>query len=159
MRSKGKQKLPSKSKDKRTVGLSRKYLKSEENRTRTPFIIWFPLHLSAFRLNRPRDDENRKWWAEAIRFAYTAHMFCITHPLDPITLFLWINKHFLHVDFNLYSFCRLCCTDGSEFLFLAGSEAEMEDWVNKISFHAKLPPSLQLLSYDESQKVRVIYFW
>lgn len=29
----------------------------------------------------------------------------------------------------------------------------MEDWVNKISFHAQLPPSLQLLSYDESQKV------
>jgi hypothetical protein len=28
------------------------------------------------------------------------------------------------------------------------------DWVNKISFHAKLPPSLQLLSYDDTQKVR-----
>jgi spectrin beta len=49
---------------------------------------------------------------------------------------------------------RLCCTDGSEFLFLAATEREMEDWVNKISFHAKLPPSLQLLSYDDSQKVR-----
>jgi spectrin beta len=48
---------------------------------------------------------------------------------------------------------RLCCTDGSEFLFLAATEREMEDWVNKISFHAKLPPSLQLLSYDESHKV------
>lgn len=48
---------------------------------------------------------------------------------------------------------RLKCTDGSEFLFLAPSQQEMEDWVNKISFHAKLPPSLQLLSYDESQKV------
>ncbi|XP_011150755.1 spectrin alpha chain isoform X3 [Harpegnathos saltator] len=47
---------------------------------------------------------------------------------------------------------RLKCTDGSEFLFLAPSQQEMEDWVNKISFHAKLPPSLQLLSYDESQK-------
>jgi len=31
----------------------------------------------------------------------------------------------------------------------------MEDWVNKISFHAKLPPSLQLLSYDDIQKVRL----
>jgi len=30
----------------------------------------------------------------------------------------------------------------------------MEDWVNKISFHAKLPPSLQLLRYDDIQKVR-----
>lgn len=48
---------------------------------------------------------------------------------------------------------RLKITDGSEFLFLAPSQDEMEDWVNKISFHAKLPPSLQLLSYDESQKV------
>lgn len=47
---------------------------------------------------------------------------------------------------------RLKCTDGSEFLFLASSPQEMDDWVNKISFHAKLPPSLQLLSYDESQK-------
>ncbi|XP_076644007.1 spectrin beta chain, non-erythrocytic 5 kst isoform X2 [Halictus rubicundus] len=47
---------------------------------------------------------------------------------------------------------RLKCTDGSEFLFLAPCQQEMEDWVNKISFHAKLPPSLQLLSYDESQK-------
>jgi hypothetical protein len=50
-------------------------------------------------------------------------------------------------------FHRLCCTDGSEFLFAAASEAEMEDWVNKVSFHAKLPPSLQLLSYDETHKV------
>lgn len=51
---------------------------------------------------------------------------------------------------------RLHCTDGSEFLFLASNEQEMEDWVNKISFHAQLPPSLQLLSYDDSQKVRKI---
>ncbi|XP_012530663.2 spectrin alpha chain isoform X3 [Monomorium pharaonis] len=49
---------------------------------------------------------------------------------------------------------RLKCTDGSEFLFLAPSHEEMEDWVNKISFHAKLPPSLQLLSYDDSQKMQ-----
>lgn len=47
---------------------------------------------------------------------------------------------------------RLKCTDNSEFLFLAPSLQEMEDWVNKISFHAKLPPCMQLLSYDESQK-------
>ncbi|XP_034253991.1 spectrin beta chain, non-erythrocytic 1 isoform X5 [Thrips palmi] len=47
---------------------------------------------------------------------------------------------------------RLCCLDGSEFLFLAPNEAEMLDWVTKISFHAQLPPSMQLLSYDESQK-------
>nr|CAD7193717.1 unnamed protein product [Timema douglasi] len=47
---------------------------------------------------------------------------------------------------------RLCCTDGSEFLFLAEKERQMEDWINKISFHAQLPPSLQLLSYDDSHK-------
>nr|CAD7574119.1 unnamed protein product [Timema californicum] len=47
---------------------------------------------------------------------------------------------------------RLCCTDGSEFLFLAETERQMEDWINKISFHAQLPPSLQLLSYDDSHK-------
>lgn len=48
---------------------------------------------------------------------------------------------------------RLKCSDGSEFLFLAPNAQDLEEWVNKISFHAKLPPSLQLLSYDESQKV------
>ncbi|XP_044574402.1 spectrin beta chain, non-erythrocytic 1 isoform X3 [Cotesia glomerata] len=47
---------------------------------------------------------------------------------------------------------RLRCTDGSEFLFLAANQQEMEDWVNKILFHARLPPSMQLLKYDESQK-------
>ncbi|XP_049846907.1 spectrin beta chain, non-erythrocytic 1 isoform X2 [Schistocerca gregaria] len=46
---------------------------------------------------------------------------------------------------------RLCLTDGSEYLFLASTEEEMEDWVNKISFHANLQPQFQLLSYD-SQK-------
>lgn len=55
--------------------------------------------------------------------------------------------------FKLFFFFRLCCTDGSEFLFLAQNEKEMEDWVNKITFHAQLPPSLQLLSYDDSHKV------
>ncbi|XP_014213231.1 spectrin beta chain, non-erythrocytic 1 isoform X2 [Copidosoma floridanum] len=47
---------------------------------------------------------------------------------------------------------RLRCTDGSEFLFLSSNKQDMEDWVNKISFHAKLPPSLQLMSYDDSHK-------
>lgn len=48
---------------------------------------------------------------------------------------------------------RLSLPDGSEFLFLAASTDEMNDWVNKISFHANLPPNLQLMSYDESMKV------
>lgn len=47
---------------------------------------------------------------------------------------------------------RLKLPDGSEFLFLTGSHDELIDWVNKISFHASLPPNLQLLSYDESVK-------
>lgn len=50
---------------------------------------------------------------------------------------------------------RLKLPDGSEFLFLANNKTEMLDWVNKISFHASLPPNLQLMSYDESVKVAV----
>lgn len=50
-----------------------------------------------------------------------------------------------------YAF-RLVCTDGSEFLFLANNDTEMHEWINKITFHAKLPPSQQLLSYDEGIK-------
>lgn len=51
---------------------------------------------------------------------------------------------------------RLSLPDGSEFLFLAASFDEMSDWVNKIAFHANLPPNLQLMSYDESMKVVLI---
>ncbi|XP_037933014.1 spectrin beta chain, non-erythrocytic 5 isoform X1 [Teleopsis dalmanni] len=47
---------------------------------------------------------------------------------------------------------RLKLPDGSEFLFEAPSLDIMNDWVRKISFHASLPPNLQLLSYDESVK-------
>lgn len=48
---------------------------------------------------------------------------------------------------------RLRLSDHSEFLFLSASPSELTDWVNKISFHAALPPNLQLLSFDESMKV------
>lgn len=48
---------------------------------------------------------------------------------------------------------RLKLPDGSEFLFEAPSLDILNDWVRKISFHASLPPNLQLLSYDESMKV------
>ena len=51
---------------------------------------------------------------------------------------------------------RLNLPDGSEFLFLATSTDDMNDWVNKISFHANLPPNLQLMSFDESMKVGLI---
>ncbi|XP_055716451.1 spectrin alpha chain, non-erythrocytic 1 isoform X5 [Phlebotomus papatasi] len=47
---------------------------------------------------------------------------------------------------------RLVLLDGSEFLFLAATVHEMTDWINKISFHAKLPPNLQLMSYDDTLK-------
>lgn len=48
---------------------------------------------------------------------------------------------------------RLVLQDASEFLFLTGSKESMNEWVNKIAFHAALPPNLQLMSYDESMKV------
>lgn len=51
---------------------------------------------------------------------------------------------------------RLSLPDGSEFLFLASTADQLHDWVNKVSFHANLPPNLQLMSYDESMKVYII---
>lgn len=48
---------------------------------------------------------------------------------------------------------KLILVDGSEFLFSATTDEEMTDWMNKISFHAGLEPSQQLLSYD-TRKVR-----
>lgn len=48
---------------------------------------------------------------------------------------------------------RLVLLDGSEFLFLTGSKDSMNEWINKIAFHAALPPNLQLMSYDESMKI------
>ncbi|XP_037904390.1 spectrin beta chain, non-erythrocytic 1 isoform X3 [Hermetia illucens] len=47
---------------------------------------------------------------------------------------------------------RLTLPDSSMYLFEAPSWEKMNDWINKISFHAGLPPNLQLLSYDESVK-------
>ncbi|CAG9824099.1 unnamed protein product [Phaedon cochleariae] len=46
---------------------------------------------------------------------------------------------------------RLVITDGSEFLFSSGSEVEMNDWVNKINFRARLPPAQQLLHFEVSK--------
>lgn len=43
---------------------------------------------------------------------------------------------------------RLQLGDGAEFLFMAHDEKTMQDWMNKIAFHAALPPSMQLMSYD-----------
>ncbi|KAK9874725.1 hypothetical protein WA026_005540 [Henosepilachna vigintioctopunctata] len=43
---------------------------------------------------------------------------------------------------------RLQVTDGSELLFSTNSENDMLDWINKIVFRARLPPSQQLLNFD-----------
>ncbi|CAG2101158.1 unnamed protein product [Medioppia subpectinata] len=43
---------------------------------------------------------------------------------------------------------RLQLSDGSEYLFTTNDENRMQEWLNKLAFHASLPPSMQLLSYD-----------
>ncbi|XP_071037774.1 spectrin beta chain [Parasteatoda tepidariorum] len=43
---------------------------------------------------------------------------------------------------------RLQLVDGAEFLFMAHDEKTMYDWMNKIAFHAALPPSMQLMRYE-----------
>ncbi|KAI8427256.1 hypothetical protein MSG28_014849 [Choristoneura fumiferana] len=42
---------------------------------------------------------------------------------------------------------RVRCADGAEYLFGCSSAALMRDWVAKLSFHAQLPPELQLTPY------------
>lgn len=54
-----------------------------------------------------------------------------------------------------YTF-RLQVTDGSEYLFACGNEADMMEWVNKISFRAKLPPSQQLLHLEISKVSKIL---
>jgi len=65
-------------------------------------------------------------------------------------------RHLNHLlDLVRLSFSRLKPSDGSEYLFASDSETNMEDWIAKISFHAQLPPSQQLTSYD-SQSVIIL---
>ncbi|XP_063371372.1 spectrin beta chain [Cydia amplana] len=42
---------------------------------------------------------------------------------------------------------RLTCADGAEYLFGCPTPALMQEWVAKLSFHAALPPELQLTPY------------
>lgn len=49
---------------------------------------------------------------------------------------------------------RLHLPDGSEFLFLTSNEDKCLDWINKISFHAALPPNLQLTPYQVNVSFR-----
>ena len=50
-----------------------------------------------------------------------------------------------------YAF-RLRTQDGAEYLFSAPNEVKMHDWVAKVAFHAALPPSLQLKSFEDKGK-------
>lgn len=43
---------------------------------------------------------------------------------------------------------RLACGDGAEYLFACASHQLMLEWVAKLSFHAQLPPELQLTPYS-----------
>lgn len=48
---------------------------------------------------------------------------------------------------------RIITRDNAEYLLLAESEESLKEWVTKLGFHAELPPSMQLMSYD-NHKVR-----
>ena len=50
---------------------------------------------------------------------------------------------------------RIITRDNAEYLLLAESEGSLEEWVMKLKFHAELPPSMQLMSYD-NHKVRTV---
>ncbi|KAK8731682.1 hypothetical protein OTU49_007418 [Cherax quadricarinatus] len=43
---------------------------------------------------------------------------------------------------------RVITRDNAEYLFVTESEVNLEEWVTKLGFHAQLPPSMQLMSYD-----------
>lgn len=51
---------------------------------------------------------------------------------------------------------RIQLSDGAEFLFMAPNENSMQEWLNKLSFHASLPPSMQLLSYDTHKNTNIL---
>jgi len=52
-------------------------------------------------------------------------------------------------DYTKKSFVfRVHVTDGSEYLFSTASQELQREWVNKLKFHAALPPSQQLRSYN-----------
>ncbi|XP_042865885.1 spectrin beta chain, non-erythrocytic 5-like isoform X7 [Penaeus japonicus] len=47
---------------------------------------------------------------------------------------------------------RVITRDNAEYLFLAESDENLEEWVTKLRFHAQLPPSMQLMSYDNHKE-------
>ncbi|XP_045137790.1 spectrin beta chain, non-erythrocytic 1-like isoform X9 [Portunus trituberculatus] len=50
---------------------------------------------------------------------------------------------------------RIITRDNAEYLLLAESEENLEEWVTKLKFHAELPPSMQLMSYDNHKEGEV----
>ncbi|XP_025833247.1 spectrin beta chain, non-erythrocytic 1 [Agrilus planipennis] len=51
---------------------------------------------------------------------------------------------------------RLVTPEGSEFLFACNNEADMLEWVGKIRFRAKLPPSQQLINFEVQKEIHEI---
>lgn len=45
--------------------------------------------------------------------------------------------------------------DNAEYLFVAENDEQLDEWVTKLGFHAQLPPSMQLMSYD-NHKVSIL---
>ena len=58
----------------------------------------------------------------------------------------------------IFSIYRVITSDNAEYLFLADSGETLGEWVTKLGFHAQLPPSMQLMSYD-NHKVLFHYFF
>lgn len=52
---------------------------------------------------------------------------------------------------------RLITSDSCEYLFSCNSEQEMQDWISKIVFRARLPPSQQLVHYDVPKVLLFMY--
>ncbi|XP_050686605.1 spectrin alpha chain-like [Eriocheir sinensis] len=50
---------------------------------------------------------------------------------------------------------RIITRDNAEYLLLAESEESLKEWVTKLGFHAELPPSMQLMSYDNHKEGEV----
>ncbi|XP_069954037.1 spectrin beta chain, non-erythrocytic 5 isoform X2 [Cherax quadricarinatus] len=50
---------------------------------------------------------------------------------------------------------RVITRDNAEYLFVTESEVNLEEWVTKLGFHAQLPPSMQLMSYDNHKEGEV----
>ncbi|XP_076029013.1 spectrin beta chain, non-erythrocytic 5 kst isoform X3 [Oratosquilla oratoria] len=47
---------------------------------------------------------------------------------------------------------RIITRDGAEYLLETDSVGNLDEWVTKLSFHAQLPPSMQLMSYDNHKE-------